>query len=123
VGLTALLVGGVGVGNAVKSHLDRRRETIATFKALGAGGRRVFAIYLVQVLLLALLGAAIGVFLGAMLPFVISWAFGALIPLPILPAVHPTELVLATVYGLLTALAFALWPLGRAHDVPVGRLF
>jgi putative ABC transport system permease protein len=26
VGLTALLVGGVGVGNAVKSHLDRRRE-------------------------------------------------------------------------------------------------
>ncbi|HKS84778.1 MAG TPA: ABC transporter permease, partial [Pseudolabrys sp.] len=39
VGLTALLVGGVGVGNAVKSHLDRRRETIATMKALGATGR------------------------------------------------------------------------------------
>jgi len=31
--------------------------------------------------------------------------------------------VLALVYGLLTALAFALWPLGRAHDVPVGELF
>ena len=39
VGLTALLVGGVGVGNAVKSHLDRRREVIATMKALGASGR------------------------------------------------------------------------------------
>ena len=38
VGLTALLVGGVGVGNAVKSHLDRRRDTIATMKALGASG-------------------------------------------------------------------------------------
>jgi putative ABC transport system permease protein len=123
VGLTALLVGGVGVGNAVKSHLDRRRETIATLKALGAGGGRIFAIYLLQVLLLAFFGATIGVFLGAILPFVISWAFGALIPLPILPAVHPTELVLATVYGLLTTLAFALWPLGRAHDVPVGGLF
>src|ERR1019366_9939350 len=36
VGLTALLVGGVGVGNAVKSHLDRRREIIATMKVLGA---------------------------------------------------------------------------------------
>src|SRR5262249_17260787 len=46
VGLTALLVGGVGVGNAVKSHLDRRRDTIATMKALGASGRRVFVIYL-----------------------------------------------------------------------------
>ncbi|MDO9563408.1 MAG: ABC transporter permease, partial [Bradyrhizobium sp.] len=40
VGLAALLVGGVGVGNAVKSHHDRRREVIATMKALGASGRR-----------------------------------------------------------------------------------
>ena len=53
VGLTALLVGGVGVGNAVKGHLDRRREVIATMKALGASGARVFAIYLTQVMLLA----------------------------------------------------------------------
>ena len=123
VGLTALLVGGVGVGNAVKSHLDRRREVIATLKALGASGRRVFAVYLTQVLLLALIGGVIGVALGAILPFLISWTFGAIIPLPLVPSLHPGELLLALVYGLLTALAFALWPLGRAHDVPVGALF
>ena len=40
VGLAALLVGGVGVANAVKSHIDRRRDVIATFKALGATGAR-----------------------------------------------------------------------------------
>ena len=57
VGLTALLVGGVGVANAVKSHLDRKRDVIATMKSLGATGGRVFAIYLAQVLLLALIGA------------------------------------------------------------------
>ncbi len=123
VGLTALLVGGVGVGNAVKSHLDRRRETIATMKALGASGSRIFSIYLTQVLLLALVGGIIGAALGAILPFAISWTFGAIIPLPLVPALHPAELLLAIVYGLLTALAFALWPLGRAHDVPVGALF
>jgi putative ABC transport system permease protein len=123
VGLTALLVGGVGVGNAVKSHLDRRREIIATMKALGASGKRVFAIYLTQVLMLAAVGGGIGMVLGAILPFLISWTFGAIIPLPIDPALHPAELVLALVYGLMTALAFALWPLGRAHDVPVGALF
>ena len=61
--------------------------------------------------------------LGAILPFVIAWTFGAIIPLPIEPALHPGELALALLYGLLTALAFALWPLGRAHDVPVGALF
>ena len=60
VGLTALLVGGVGVANAVKSHLDRRRDVIATLKSLGATGGRVFAIYLTQVLVLAALGALPG---------------------------------------------------------------
>ncbi|HZP71446.1 MAG TPA: FtsX-like permease family protein [Pseudolabrys sp.] len=123
VGLTALLVGGVGVGNAVKSHLDRRRDTIATMKALGASGRRIFMIYLSQVTLLALAGGTIGAAAGAALPFLVAWTFGSLIPLPIVPALHPVELVLAMVYGVLTALAFALWPLGRAHDVPVGALF
>jgi putative ABC transport system permease protein len=123
VGLTALLIGGVGVGNAVKSHLDRRRETIATMKALGASGSRVFAVYLTQVSLLALIGGAIGMALGAILPFAVAWAFRAILPLPIVPALHAGELMLALVYGLLTALAFALWPLGRAHDVPVGALF
>ena len=123
VGLTALLVGGVGVGNAVKSHLDRRRDTIATMKALGASGARVFSVYLTQVLLLAAVGGVIGMLLGAALPYLVSWSFGALIPLPIVPAVHFGELALALIYGLLTALAFALWPLGRAHDVPVGELF
>ncbi len=123
VGLTALLVGGVGVGNAVKSHLDRRRDTIATMKALGASGARIFTIYLTQVLLLAGVGGIIGMALGAALPYLVSWIFGALIPLPIQPSVHLSELALALIYGLLTALAFALWPLGRAHDVPVGALF
>jgi putative ABC transport system permease protein len=123
VGLTALLIGGVGVANAVKSHLDRKRDVIATLKALGATGGKVFSIYLVQMLMLALIGAVIGLTLGAGLPFLIAGLFGALIPLPIAPALHGSELALALVFGLLTALAFALWPLGRAHDVPVSALF
>jgi putative ABC transport system permease protein len=123
VGLTALLVGGVGVANAVKSHIDRKRDVIATLKALGASGGRVFAIYLWQVLLLSAGGAAVGLIFGAVLPFAIAAAFGAIIPLPIAPALQPLELAMAFFYGLLTALAFALWPLGRAHDVPVSALF
>ena len=69
VGLTALLVGGVGVANAVKSHIDRKRDVIATLKALGATGGRVFAIYLSQVMVLSSIGAVIGLVLGAALPF------------------------------------------------------
>jgi putative ABC transport system permease protein len=123
VGIAALLVGGVGVANAVKGHLDRRRTAIATLKALGATGSRVFATYLTQVLLLAGVGAVPGLGLGAALPFIIAWGFGAVLPLPIQPTLDPTNLALGLVYGLMTALAFALWPLGRAHDVPVSALF
>ena len=36
IGLTALLVGGVGVANAVATFIDRRRKVIATLKSLGA---------------------------------------------------------------------------------------
>jgi putative ABC transport system permease protein len=123
VGLTALLIGGVGVANAVKSHLDRKRDVIATLKTLGATGGWVFAIYLTQVAGLALIGASIGLALGAAMPFAAVIFFGKLLPLPIAPALQPAELALALVYGLLTALAFTLWPLGRAHDVPAAALF
>jgi putative ABC transport system permease protein len=123
VGLAALLVGGVGVANAVKSHIDRRRDVIATFKALGATGRDVFAIYLTQVTVLAVIGSMIGLAAGAALPFLIVGIFGSLLPLPVVPALHFDDLALSLVYGLLTALAFGLWPLGRVHDVPVAALF
>jgi putative ABC transport system permease protein len=123
VGLTALLVGGVGVANAVKGHLDRRREAVATLKALGATGSRVFAIYLTQVLLLAALAALPGLAVGAALPFLIARGFGAVLPLPLAPSLDPGALALALLYGLLTAAVFALWPLGRAHEVPVSALF
>jgi putative ABC transport system permease protein len=123
VGLAALLVGGVGVANAVKSHIDRRREVVASFKALGATGRDVFTIYLTQVVVLAVIGSVIGLAAGAALPFIIVGLFGKLLPLPVIPALHPDELALSFIYGLLTALAFGLWPLGRVHDVPVAALF
>ena len=123
VALTALLVGGVGVANAVASHLARKRESIATMKALGATGAGVFAIYCAQIALVALFATLLGAVLGAALPFVIASAFRSLIPLPVEPSLYPSTLVISTGYGLLTALAFALWPLGRAHDISVSMLF
>jgi len=123
VGLTTLLVGGVGVANAVASYLNRKRDTIATMKALGATGGDVFAIYCTEIVLVALSAALLGAALGAALPFAIAYAFGAIVPLPVAPALHPLTLALAVGYGLLVALAFALFPLGRAHDISVSMLF
>jgi putative ABC transport system permease protein len=123
VGLTALIIGGVGVANAVWLYVDRKRPVIATLKSLGATGHAVFWINLAQVLLVALLAIAIGLFFGALLPFLLDALFGGLIPLPLAPTVYPGELVVGIVYGLLTTLAFSVIPLGRAHDVTVSALF
>jgi putative ABC transport system permease protein len=123
VGLTALLVGGVGVANSAKHYLDRKRNVIATLKAVGATGTRVFVVYFTEIMALATVGVAIGLALGAALPFCIAGVLGPILPLPFTPALHPGELLSAVAYGLLTAAAFALWPLGRAHDVPVSALF
>ncbi len=123
VGLTALLVGGVGVANAVMHYLARKRADIATLKAVGASGGTVFSIYLSQIGIIAAAGIAIGLFFGTLLPFGITYFFGRIIPLPLAPGIHLDVMLLATAFGILVALAFALWPLGRAHDVPVSALF
>lgn len=123
VGLTALLVGGVGVANAVRGFVDRKRDSIATLKSLGAPGSQVVAVYLTQVMLIAVIGIAIGLAVGAALPFALARSLGDLLPLPIEPTLAATELGIALLYGILTALAFAIAPLGRAHDVPVSGLF
>ncbi|MXQ13404.1 ABC transporter permease [Microvirga makkahensis] len=123
VGLTALLVGGVGVANAVRGFVDRKRASIATLKSLGAPGGQVVMLYLTQVMLIAAVAIAIGLAVGAVLPFVVTGLFGHLLPIPIQPVIAFQELGVALLYGVLTALVFAIAPLGRAHDVPVSGLF
>jgi putative ABC transport system permease protein len=123
VALATLLVGGVGVANAVAAHLARKRDAIGTLKALGATGGTVFAVYCAEIVMVAFLASLIGALIGAALPYVIAAWFGPIIPLPVTPSLHPLTLALAVGYGLIAALAFALWPLGRAHDTPVAMLF
>ena len=123
VGLTALLVGGIGVGNAVKSYLDGKTATIATMKCLGAPAALVFRVYLLQVAALALVGIALGLAAGAVLPLAGLGIVAAWLPVQPVAALYPLPLALGAAFGLLTALTFALWPLARARDVSAAGLF
>ena len=123
VGLTALIVGGVGVANAVRAFLDTKSHVIASFKSLGAPAYFVFTIYLVQILALALVGIVIGLVVGALLPIIAKSALADILPVGSAAVFHPVALMSAVAYGLLTALAFALWPLGQARDIPATALF
>jgi putative ABC transport system permease protein len=123
VGLTALIVGGVGVANAVRGFVDRKRDSIATFKSLGAPGGQVVGIYLTQVMAIAGLGILAGLAIGAAIPFGVAFALRDILPIPIAPTLAWSELGIAALYGGLIALAFAILPLGRVHDIQVTHLF
>ncbi|MCY3829532.1 MAG: ABC transporter permease, partial [Rhodospirillaceae bacterium] len=123
VGLTALLVGGLGVANGVRAWLDGRIATVATFKCLGASARIVFLTYLIQVLVLALAGIAIGLVAGAILPAALAGLVESVFPVTLRLGLYPAPLAVAALFGLLTALAFSLWSVAKAREVPPAMLF
>ena len=117
VGLTALLLGGIGVGNAIRSYMAKKREVIATFKCLGATSRLVLLVYLIQALLLATVGIAIGLLIGALTPALLAALYADALPIMLAVEPHPMPLIAAALAGLLTMVLFVLWPLGRAASV------
>ena len=104
IGLTSLVVGGVGVANAAQGFVERKRPTLATLKSIGATGGAVVVLALVEFMGVALIGIGVGLALGAALPFAVDALFGAILPFPLAPSIFPGEL----------ALGSRLWPAHRA---------
>jgi putative ABC transport system permease protein len=123
VGLTALLVGGIGVANAVKAYLDGRAPTIAVLKSVGAPSRLIFTTYASLVALLAGIGIIAGLAAGAAVPALVVALAGDKLPLAARTGLYPMPLAVAAAFGVLTAGVFTLWPLARARMVPATALF
>ena len=123
VGLTSLIVGGAGIANAVAAFVDRRIGTIATLKCLGAPANDVFAIYLLQILLVALLGIVVGLAAGAATPLLAQTFLQNILPLPLTSQIEVLPLALTAALGLLVTLAFSIWPLARTQQIPASALF
>jgi putative ABC transport system permease protein len=123
VGLTALLVGGVGVGNAVRSYLDGKTATIATLKCLGAPGRLIFQVYMAQILALALIGIVLGLVLGVAATYLAAGLLGDALGWRAELGIYPVPLATAAAFGVLTAVTFSLWPLARARSIAAASLF
>lgn len=123
VGLTALIIGGLGVSNAVSGFVERKRRDFAILKSVGASGSYVVKIALVEILLVTVIGILIGLVVGAAMPFVLGWFLSGLLPLPFSASIFPRELFFGAIYGFLIAFMFSFIPLGRMHDLSVTMLF
>lgn len=123
VGLTALIVAGIGVGNGVASYLDGKRSGIATLKLLGATSRTLFLSYLAQVGMVAVAATLAGLAAGALVPAVVVALAGDALPVPPRLSLYWPPLLASAAYGLLIAAIFALVPIARARTVPAATLF
>ncbi|USQ95376.1 ABC transporter permease [Caulobacter sp. RL271] len=123
IGLASLVAGGLGVAGAVSAYLSAREPAIAVLKALGAESGLIRNLHLIQIGVLALLGVAIGLVIGAAAPLILGQMAGANLPIPALFKVYPWPLAKAGLFGFLAATAFSLIPLARARSTPPSALF
>ena len=123
VGLAALVIAGIGVGNGVSSYLASKRASIATLKVTGADSGTIFRIYMLQILTVAAGAILTGLVVGSVMPMVIGGVAGDILPVAPGFNLHPLPLLVSAIYGLLIAIAFALPPLARARTVPAAGLF
>lgn len=123
IGLTILLVGGIGVACTIQGFITQKTPIIATLKTLGADSSQVIKIYLTQSLFLGGIGSLGGGILGTGLHQGLPLLLQGIIPenFPIYPTLTP--ILRGIALGTLATLAFSLWPLLAIRSVSPSLVF
>ena len=123
VALLSLLVGGIGVAQAVQAWLAGRIDAIAILRALGARPREVFALYLGQTIGLGILGSLVGALAGAGFARAVPFLLADLLPVEVAVGWQPAAMARGVVLGVGVAVLFGLRPLTDVLRVPPARVF
>jgi len=109
--LVALVLGAIGVAMAMRAHLQQRLDTIAIMKSLGARSGQIMKIYLLQTLLLGLIGGTLGVALGVGVQLAFPILLAKLINIQTDLHIQLATVLTGLGAGILTTLLFTLPPL------------
>ena len=132
IGLTALFIGGLGVGTSIHAFLRDKLRTIAILKAIGADSATVVSTYVVQAIFLGCIGSLAGIVLGIALQRGLPPLAAALFASDILDQLGVSSelswysvwpLLKGAALGLLSTLLFTLWPLLKIREVHPGAIF
>ncbi|MCJ7619305.1 MAG: ABC transporter permease [Anaerolineae bacterium] len=105
----SLLVGGIGIMNIMLVSVTERTREIGIRKAVGAKRRDILLQFLVESMVLSLLGGAAGIALGFLLAQGVSRLSADLATV-----VSMQSIVLATSFSLIVGVVFGLYPALRA---------
>jgi putative ABC transport system permease protein len=108
VGAISLLVGGVGIMNIMLVSVSERTREVGLRKSLGARRSDIMMQFILEAVLISIIGGLLGVGLGALIANLV----GALTPLPTL--VDKGSIVLGIVFSTTVGIFFGIYPARKA---------
>jgi putative ABC transport system permease protein len=116
-GLLILVLGGVGVWNVARAFIEQKRKSVAVLKCLGAGGGRIMAVYLMQILTLGLAGSLFGIAFAQGALLLVRWRFIEDLPERMTYGVGPWTAAQGMILGVLISLLFSALPLLQVRNI------
>ncbi len=118
VSLTILLVAGFGIYNIMNMTVNEKIKEIAILKAMGFQGADIIQIFLVQSIIIGVLGGFVGLILGYVVSVIVNHIPFQIASLEYLPmAYNPKDYGLAFIFGLITTFIAGYLPAKKASQI------
>ena len=111
IGFIALLLGGLGIGSSMFVYIREKIPQIAILKCVGVKGRDAILIFLFQSLVMGMIGAILGAFIGVVIQQILPFLITDFLPVELQLFLSWPSILVGTAVGVLVTLLFAGLPL------------
>ncbi len=122
ISLIALIIGAIGVAMAMHAHLQQKMDNIAVMKSLGASSGEIIRIFMLQTLMLGVLGGIAGVAVGRAVEQVFPLLIKKYFPVTLTAGWHLAAASQGIGVGVLTTMLFTLPPLLAIRKIRPGLI-